>query len=61
MKAVERAGRTGGGEKGGVPFGGAKGGVRVDPADMSDGLRERVTRRYTAELMRKSFIVQGLG
>ena len=40
----------------GVPFGGAKGGVRVEPATMSDGFRERVTRRYTAELMRKNFI-----
>lgn len=40
----------------GVPFGGAKGGVRVDPTTMSDGFRERVTRRYTAELIRKNFI-----
>jgi glutamate dehydrogenase (NAD(P)+) len=40
----------------GVPFGGAKGGVRVDPAQISDGFRERVTRRYTAELIRKNFI-----
>jgi glutamate dehydrogenase (NAD(P)+) len=40
----------------GVPFGGAKGGVKVDPATMSEGFRERVTRRYTAELIRKNFI-----
>lgn len=40
----------------GVPFGGAKGGVKVDPTTMSDGFRERVTRRYTAELIRKNFI-----
>jgi glutamate dehydrogenase (NAD(P)+) len=39
-----------------VPFGGAKGGVRVDPHAVSDGFRERVTRRYTVELVRKNFI-----
>lgn len=40
----------------GVPFGGAKGGVCIDPRAASDGFRERVTRRYTAELIRKNFI-----
>ena len=40
----------------GVPFGGAKGGVRLDPREASEGFRERVTRRYTAELIRKNFI-----
>ncbi len=40
----------------GVPFGGAKGGVKIDPRAASDGFRERVTRRYTAELIRKNFI-----
>lgn len=40
----------------GVPFGGAKGGVRIDPQTASEGFRERVTRRYTAELIRKNFI-----
>ncbi len=39
-----------------VPFGGAKGGVRFDPRKASEGFRERVTRRYTAELIRKNFI-----
>lgn len=39
-----------------VPFGGAKGGVRINPFDCSDGFRERVTRRYTAELIKKNFI-----
>lgn len=40
----------------GVPFGGAKGGVCIDPTTASEGFRERVTRRYTAELIRKNFI-----
>jgi glutamate dehydrogenase (NAD(P)+) len=39
-----------------VPFGGAKGGVRIDPHAVSDVVRERVTRRYTAELIKKNFI-----
>ncbi len=39
-----------------VPFGGAKGGVRVDPHTVSERFRERVTRRYTAELIKKNFI-----
>lgn len=40
----------------GVPFGGAKGGVRIDPRTASPGFRERVMRRYTAELVKKDFI-----
>lgn len=40
----------------GVPFGGAKGGVRVDSHAISDGFRERLVRRYTAELVKKNFI-----
>ena len=34
-----------------IPFGGAKGGVICDPRSMSQGELERMTRRYTAELM----------
>lgn len=33
-----------------IPFGGAKGGVRCDPATMSAGELERLTRRYTLEI-----------
>ncbi len=39
-----------------VPFGGAKGGIRIDPHAVSPRFRERVTRRYTAELVKKNFI-----
>jgi glutamate dehydrogenase (NAD(P)+) len=34
-----------------LPFGGAKGGVRCDPTSMSLGELERVTRRYTWEIL----------
>ena len=34
-----------------IPFGGAKGGVICDPHVLSDGELERVTRRYTAEII----------
>lgn len=35
----------------GLPFGGAKGGVRVDPMSLSRAEAQRVTRRYTAEII----------
>jgi glutamate dehydrogenase (NAD(P)+) len=34
-----------------IPFGGAKGGVICDPSMMSDGELERITRRYTAQIL----------
>ena len=34
-----------------IPFGGAKGGVICDPSTLSRGELERITRRYTAEIM----------
>jgi glutamate dehydrogenase (NAD(P)+) len=35
----------------GVPFGGAKGGICCNPAEMSPGELERLSRRYTANLL----------
>jgi glutamate dehydrogenase (NAD(P)+) len=35
----------------GIPFGGAKGGVIVDPKQLSRGELERLTRRYTTEII----------
>ncbi len=34
-----------------IPYGGAKGGVVCNPAQLSDGELERLTRRYTTELI----------
>jgi glutamate dehydrogenase (NAD(P)+) len=35
----------------GIPFGGGKGGIQCDPSKMSRGELERLTRRYTADMI----------
>ena len=35
----------------GLPYGGAKGGIRCSPWDLSLGEKERLTRRYTSEII----------
>ena len=35
----------------GLPYGGAKGGIRVEPWNLTPGENERLTRRYTSEII----------
>lgn len=43
-----------------VPFGGAKGGIRISPWDYKTEELERITRRYTSELIQRNMIGPGL-
>lgn len=43
-----------------VPFGGAKGGIRISPSKYTEKELERITRRYTTELIKRNMIGPGI-
>ncbi|HJQ97619.1 MAG TPA: Glu/Leu/Phe/Val dehydrogenase [Candidatus Polarisedimenticolaceae bacterium] len=45
---------------GNVPFGGSKGGIKLRPRDYTPEQLQKITRRYTAELIAKNFIGPGV-